>query len=113
MKTSHVSDTKLMKDEEWNVEEIQNLSFDADLSVSSDTLIGHYDLRIMPPSAVTYCRRRKRGRHRESPPETRLLLETAATISNVVSQRYSRRRLNLFLFVLENTAVAAVQESAE
>ncbi|GJV85123.1 hypothetical protein Tco_1525021 [Tanacetum coccineum] len=66
-----------------------------------------------PPSAATYCCRRKRGCHRESPPETRLMSETAATISTVVPKRYSRRRPNLFLFVLENTAVAAVQESAE
>nr|GEU74870.1 ribonuclease H-like domain-containing protein [Tanacetum cinerariifolium] len=38
-----------------------------------------------PPCAATYCRLQKQGRHRESPSETRLLSETAATISNVIS----------------------------
>ncbi|GJV80687.1 hypothetical protein Tco_1516557 [Tanacetum coccineum] len=40
---------------------------------------------FQPPSAATYCRRRKRGRHLESPPETRLLSETAAIISTVAN----------------------------
>ncbi|GKA48212.1 hypothetical protein Tco_0741170 [Tanacetum coccineum] len=57
-------------------------------------------------------RRWKRGRHRESPP-LRSLSETSATISTVVPKRYSHRRPNLFMFVLENTAVAIVQESVE
>ncbi|GJW31091.1 hypothetical protein Tco_0051123, partial [Tanacetum coccineum] len=37
-----------------------------------------------PPSAATNFRRRKRGRLRESPPKTRLLSETAATISTIM-----------------------------
>ncbi|GJR08151.1 hypothetical protein Tco_0790803 [Tanacetum coccineum] len=38
---------------------------------------------FQPPFAVTNFRRRKRGRHQESSSETRLLSETAATISTV------------------------------
>ncbi|GJW93081.1 hypothetical protein Tco_0172753 [Tanacetum coccineum] len=70
------------------------------------------DTPYQPPSAATYCSRRKRGRHPEWPPLTSLS-ETPATISTVVPKRYSRRRPNLFLFILENTAVAAVQEFDE
>ncbi|GJV92606.1 hypothetical protein Tco_1540419 [Tanacetum coccineum] len=42
------------------------------------------DADFEPPSAATNFRHQKRGRLRESPPETRLLSETAATISTVL-----------------------------
>ncbi|GJS07521.1 hypothetical protein Tco_0364317 [Tanacetum coccineum] len=72
-----------------------------------------HKIETEPPFAAINFRRRKRGRHQESQSETRLLSETAATISTVVPKRYSCRRPNLFLFVLKNTAVATVQESDE
>ncbi|GJV56381.1 hypothetical protein Tco_1457386 [Tanacetum coccineum] len=96
------------------VHRVHAVSFDAAVASTVSAACWFYDAAAyFPLSAATYCRRQKRGCHRESPPETWLLSETAATKSTVVPKRYSRRCPNLFLFVLENTAVPAVQEYDE